>query len=746
MNSRRKPSSSSGPRPVLLVLAGATLAGVVILLVLSSLGVAWLSSLQHRLSRLSRKIDPPLGGAQDQCDFAGAYSEHNGCVYSTAEQVHFFAEIDEISPNELGVCQLFYYGLGWSTFPKRAPYHTFVANEADRAADPFLSRLEPLKLLGRSILDNPSLNPGERLALNAVLANVEFIANTSALNWGHAFEYDVNGYWWWPSGPECVGMIGDTLASGDYVGEANYESAVLNYMTESVAAVSGTRQYLLDLLAAPGLPRVLMGAVAADYADVWDTYGDLTYLQDSYCGQGFDGAELTQCLALAQQLATAFDAFKAVWNGPWLAACNTHRPDSAPSAAPLPDYSEAYAIAYSFYTGDDISTLPSMLEYLIRQYYKSYDASNDLFSEAPFSSYGNYANWVSVSATNYADPLLFDCWGHEKTPEKSRAYMQLMWELARDWQEYPLYADDNPAAETYVAAGRNAFYTSGSYDYRRAQWNSGGIGHLPLDPVANATCAQLGLSQPCTCLSLKLPAWIHELVGHAFAIPTAAKLQCGTGYFSAFSFTEGWAAYTDRRFGSLDVFRQKYPMAYLNEFALDRTTILGGPVADAWNFLYQNLSLAECTQINFDAGYGSMGRSRARCIRVMGGMAGQQFTYQRGSQVLAQQRAIIEAMTGSNFDPKLFHKPVIVFEFMLDSKTFTEMVPTLAAIMNNDPNARNLPHFDLLARYVLQNNQVLARDYDPFNSCGRTAVQRASTAAVSHESAAVSASRQTVPA
>lgn len=740
----RRPSPVS-LSSVLLTVAGITLLGVIAIVVLAAIDVSRTGSIRHRLSRLSRQSEPPSSNATTQCDLVGSYSAFDGCVYSTDGQVEFFAKIADVAPHELGVCQLFFYGLGWEFFPQRAPYHTFIHSDADRATDPFLSHLDSIQSLGHSLLSNPALSKAERLSLGAVLANIDFITNTSALNWGHAFEYDPNGYWWWPNAPECVGMVGDTLASGDYIGEPNYESAVLNYMTQSVAAVSGTRQYLLDLLAAPGLPRVLMGAVATDFAPIWAAYGDLTYLQDSYCGQGFDGAELTQCLALAQQLSNAFGAFQAVWNGPWRTACNTHRPDSAPSAATLPGYAEAYAVAYYYYTGDDISTLPSMLEYLIRLYYKAYDATNNLFTEAPYSQYTNFANWVTASQSDYSDPLLFDCWGDEQTPEKSRAYMQLMWELARDWQEYPLYADDNPAAATYVAPGRNAFYISGSYDRRLAQWNSGGVGYIPLDPISDSTCNQLGLPSPCTCLSLKLPAWIHELVGHAFSIPTAAKLQCGVGYFSAFSFIEGWAAYTDRQFGSFDVFRERYPMAYLNEFAVDRAFTLGGPVADAWNFLYRNLSLAECTQLNVDGGYGSVGRSRARCIRVMGGLAGQQFTYQRGSQMLDQQRAVIQALTGSNFDPKLYHKPVIVLQAMLDAKTFTEMIPTLAAIMNKDANARNLPHFDLIVRYVLQNNQVLARDYDPFNLCERTPVESTSAASVGFERASAPSSRPSIP-
>lgn len=744
MRPRRPPSSWVGP--ALLVIGGVTLASVIAVVVLASIEVSWTASLRHQISRLTKTNNTPPCSASSQCDISGSYSSFDGCVYSTPEQIQLFAKMADMSPHELAGCSMFYYGLGWGTFPKRVPYHTFISTAADRANDPYLSRLDVAQELGLSLLNNPALSTAERLAVTAVTASIGFTANTSALNWGHAFEYDVNGYWWWPNAPECVGLVGGTLSGGDYIGESDYQSTVLNYMRESVTAVDGTRQYLLDLLAAPGNPRVLMGAVATDYAPVWAYYGDLGYLQSSYCGQGFSGAELTQCMTLAQQLSTAFDAFQAVWNGPWLTACNTHRPDSAPSAAPLPDYNEAYAAAYYFYTGDDISTLPSMLEYLIRLYYTAYDATNDLFSDAPYSSYGDYANWLVESRSNYADPLLFDCWGHENTAEKSRAYMQLMWELANDWQEYPLYADDNPSAVTYVSPGRNAFYTSGQYDYRRSEWISGGVGHLPLDPVDNSTCTELGLSSPCVCLSKRLPAWIHELIGHAFSIPTAGKLQCGVGYFAAFSFIEGWAGYTERRFGTLDEFRHEFPMAYLNEYALDRTGSLGGPVADAWNFLYQNISLAQCTQLNFDSGYGSLGRCRARCIRVMGGMAAQQFTYQRGAQLLAQQRLVVETLTGSNFDPKLFHKSVIVLQGILDAKTFTEMSPAIAAIMNGDANARNLPHFDLIARYLLQNNQILARDYDPFNLCQRTPVPIPQTADVGTESESVSFGRPSIPA
>lgn len=739
-------SAPAGARPILIVVGVATLVGVISLVVLSSLDVAWTNNLRRRVTRLSHRIDPPPSGATSQCDLAGSYSAENGCVYSTAEQVQLFAKLADIGPNELAGCSLFQFGLGWETFPKRAPYHTFISSAADRATDPYLSHLDPALQIGLSLLNNPALSTAERLAVAAVTANIGFTANTSAVNWGHAFEYDVNSYWWWPNAPECVGFVGDTLAGGDYVGESDYQSKVLNFMSESVTAVDGTRQYLLDLLAAPGNPRVLMAAVASDYASVWANYGDLSYLETSYCGQGFSGAELTQCMTLAQQLATAFTAFQTVWNGPWLAACNTYRPDSAPSAAPLPDYDKAYAAAYYYYTGDDISSLPSLLEYLIRLYYAAYDATNDLFSEAPYSYYGNYANWLAASRSDHSDSLLFDCWGHEQTDEKSRAYMQLMWELANDWQEYPLYANDNPTVRTYVAPGRNAFYVQGQYDYRHSEWINGGAGFIPLDPVDNSTCTDLGLSSPCVCLSKKLPAWIHELIGHAFSIPTAVQMQCGVGYYTAFSFVEGWAGYTDRRFGTLDIFRSKFPMAYFNEYALDRTTILGGAVADGWNFLYHNLSLAECTQINFDSGYGSLGLCRARCIRVMGGLAGQQFTYQRGSQLLAQQRMIVETLTGSNFDPKMFHKPVIKLQGILDAKTFTEMSPALAAVMNGDANARNLPHFDLIARYILQDNHNLARDYDPFNLCQRAPVQVTQAADVGTDSPSASFGRPSIPA
>lgn len=655
--------------------------------------------------------------ADGPCDIKGAYSEGDGCLYSTKEQVEFYAETITTDDLSFG-CGSFYFEEDWRYFPKNAPYHTYITDSADYANDPYLSVLAPLAAKGRALINDPRLSLAEKLPVQAWVAQLEFVANTSAINWAQAFEHDVNGYWWWPNAPECVGFVGGVLSSGAFIGESDYQAAVLNYMAKSVAAVNGTRQYLLDLLAADGLPRVIMGNVTEDYAPIWASIGDYTFLQSSYCGQGFSGAEQTQCDNLAQQLADQFAAFVDVWNGPWLQACFAYRPASAPSGTPLPGFAEAYGVAYYTYTGDNVSSLPELLEYVIRKYYEAVDASDALFDAPPFAQFVNFSNYVKVSRTDFTNPLLFDCWPTAETSENIRSYTQLMWDLAGEWGGYGIYANDNPIVNTFNSIGANAFYRVGTFDNDRSYWVVGGNAYVPISPVSNSVCANRTIAAPCTCLSQKLPAWIHEIVGHAFAIPTAGQMRC-RALASAFSFTEGWAVYVETQLATLDSFREQYPFAYMNELATYRQTSLGGPVADAWNFLYQNISIDQCIQLNFDSGYGSLSQSRARCFRVFGGLAAQQFTYQRGNQLLTQQRALLESLTGDNFDDKLFHKIPIVFQRVLDAETFTGITPTLAAIMNGDPAARDMPYYDFLARYALQNTQQMARDFDPGNSCGR---------------------------
>lgn len=700
---------------------GNAVEGVSLLTILGGLGLLLLLGLLGwaiAMTVLYAKANDKHCDATGPCDIKGAYSETSGCLYSTKEQVEFLGEANSAAVGDYFFgCTYFYFYGDWRFFPKNAPYHTYITDSADYASDPYLSVLAPLAAKGRALIDDPRLSVAEKLTVQSWVVNLEFVANTSALNWAQAFEYDVVGYWWWPNAPECVGFIGSALSSGAYIGESDYQASVLNYMTQSVTAINGTRQYLLDLLAADGLPRVLMGNVTEDYAPIWAGIGDYTFLQSSYCGQGFSGAEQTQCDNLAQQLADQFAAFVDVWNGPWLQACFTYRPASAPSATPLPGYVEAYGIAYYAYTGDNVSSLPELLEYIIRGYYEAVDASDALFDAPPFAQFDNFSNYVVVSRTDFTNPLLFDCWSNAETSENIRSYMQLMWELAGEWDEYGIYANDNPAMIPFDSASRNAFYVAGGFDNSRSYWTNSGNGFVPLTPVDDSTCANLTIDAPCTCLSQKLPAWIHEIIGHAFALPTANQMRCSGTY--VFSFVEGWAVYTERQIAKLESFREQYPIAYMNELAEPRQTALGGSIADAWNFLYENVTIDQCIQINFDSGYGTLAQSRARCFRIFGGYAAQQFTYERGSQLLDQQRTLLESLTGANFDAKLFHKIPIVFQYILDAETFVGITPTLAAIMNGDPAARDMPYYDFLARFALQNTQQMARDFDPGNSCDR---------------------------
>lgn len=59
-------------------------------------------------------------------------------------------------------------------------------------------------------------------------------------------------------------------------------------------------------------------------------------------------------------------------------------------------------------------------------------------------------------------------------------------------------------------------------------------------------------------------------------------------------------------------------------------------------------------------------------------------------------------------------------------------------IMNDDPAARDMPYYDFLARYALQNTQHMARDFDPGNSCGRKPVATSDAASAHSQVSALS--------
>ena len=636
--------------------------------------------------------------------------------------------------NAFSVCAELIWNFDFDSWVPWFPANRWVTSRADAAAsEPRMAVLIPLHDQVVALMASPDVDATEKIQLQSARFELELSINQTLANWYHISTVDPNGYFWWPDGMQCLVDASAYIGAGYFVGADNYGPKVIQWMQEAVAGIPKQKAYYEALVANPPTPHVMIGSAAAAMSDVYFADTSAAFYESSYCTPGgLTPAEHAQCVSLAAQLSAVMIDFQTVWDGVWQDACDTYRPDSAPSAIDLDRYIEVYHAKFYYHTGVHPDMLHQTYEQLVQWTYGKLAEGEAAFDASPYKPiYGDSLTFLQEAFGNTADTELYTC-GDEAAINRFVAdQMVRVDRTAALGDEFPRRGSDIPYPRITFGGGRGGFYVGPAKLTKYDTWPAPGYFSVTASEETNATVCEIhnpGANMPsCWCSSTGPGAIPHEWAGHAYQVPMLLAQQCGADGAIVFPypFGEGFAVYAEEIIKADPEYATTIPLAWNMQAVLETGYItITGHVLDYWATWYKNVTMDECIQAQMDSvyGQGNFARAQGRCWRIIGSFGHQQATYTLGDIYIKQGRALAESLVPSDkWDPKAYNVFVMKVSSAVGGDTFLDMIPSWAAFVSQPVEvARAYPYYKIMAEIAFSNdNGVWARGYDPHNACQR---------------------------
>ena len=573
-----------------------------------------------------------------------------------------------------------------STFPKLE----YAKTPGDQAS---YALLQEVRAVIQAIDDaeaNPQTTDAEKYSMSPARIQMERDVRLLELNFYQSALAQFDWSWEWDIyHVDFIGPLLFPFSAGDSI----YDDKILELVFNMEQAYIDRRVYLLDVLSQDSPPHVwpnischaIPGEMATVSSPGW---------RDPLCDAIGDAGKKAACFAQLPNLQAAFDSYSTFFVGPMCDASATWRPDTSPGLGNVHNGNETYAAWNKYHTGTTLT--PAEIKA------NGIAAEVEIIANVEALTGDTFATFASEKSdpTNPKYSICFD------TDEQTRAYyaaeLDVIGEQVLTTQYgYGVrtisYVDSNP---TFCCALRG-----GAYDKER------GIYLEPFYFVWDYT----GTNDTQNCISRYNTALhIHEVHGghgtHLIALENHCDFE-GLYSFLTF-FWEGNAHYAER--ACLDTNLCDEPLKQAAGYWGDRILRASRLVVDP-DIHANGGDPADCVA-RYTSNGEQPGLAYSECVVRYPQLPGQANAYRVGADFFQDQRDLVEAALGSDFDVKEFHMLVVKFG-QASFEQVSQLVQTYIVWRQDRNAAVGMPLFELIDQQLWRNSAVvLAAGWESPNS------------------------------